>query len=192
MSLQGPFGLPCFQTCLPPHRRFWSPALCGQWNAMWHRDPTKWDLVQRVRSPQPRVKGQDAAFHSFKARRMMSAASRLQLSGMKSWGWGMGERCRWREEPVWKDRGGDCEEAEGWRREKARKGIEPERGAGAVSPVRDPGPPASGSGSSAPAASPGMAWTCAYRYPCLSVPLSVNALGVASTATAPLLGGGRK
>lgn len=76
---------------------------------MWHRDPTKWDLVKRVLSPQPRVKGQDAAFHSFKARRMMSAASRLQLSGMKSWGWGMGERCRWREEPVWKDRGGDCE-----------------------------------------------------------------------------------
>lgn len=106
---------------------------------------------------------------------------------MKSPGWEMGERCRWREEPVWKDRGGDYENAEGWRRE---KGIELERGAGAVSPVRDPGPPASGSGSSAPAASPGMAWTCACRYPCLSVPLSVNALGVASTATAPLPGGG--
>lgn len=78
------------------------------------------------------------------------------------------------------------EERESQRKVLSLKG-EPAR---AVSPVRDPDPPASGSGSSAPAASPGMAWTCACRYPCLSVPLSVNALGVASTATAPLLGGG--
>lgn len=96
----------------------------------------------------------------------------------------------WREEPVWKDRGGDCSEAERWRERKPEKGIGPESGATAVSPVRDPGPPASGSGNSARAASPGMAWTCACWSPCLSVPLSVNALSVASSATAPLMGGG--
>lgn len=154
-----------------------------------HRDPSKWDLLQRVRPPQPRVKGQDAALHSFKAMKE-DAVCGLQAF-MKSWGWGMEEE----------DAGGGKNRSEKTgegivRRQKdggerkPEKGIEPERGAGAVSPVRDPGPPASGNGSSAPAASPGMAWTCACRYLCLSVPLSVNALGVASTATAPLLGGG--
>lgn len=109
---------------------------------------------------------------------------------MKSWGWGMGEDAgggnrsgKTREGTVRRQRDGG--------ERKPEKGIEPEREAGAVSPVRDPGPPASGSGSSAPAASPGMTWTCACQYPCLSVPLSVNALEVASAATAPLLGGGR-
>lgn len=58
----------------------------------------------------------------------------------------------------------------------------------AASPVRGPGPPASGSSSSARAASPGMAWP--YARP--SVPcLSVSPSGGACAATAPRPGGER-
>lgn len=58
----------------------------------------------------------------------------------------------------------------------------------AASPVRGPGPPASGSSSSARAASPGMAWP--YARPSVSC-LSVSPSRGACAATAPRPGGER-
>lgn len=106
---------------LPPHGRFWGSALCGEWNAMWHRDTRKWDLVQRVHRTRPRVKGRDAALHRFKAGRMLSVASRLhEILGL-----GDGGRCRWREELVRKDGRGLCEGRGMEERESQRKVLSP-------------------------------------------------------------------
>lgn len=71
--------------------------------------------------PRPRVKGRDAALHSFKAGRMLSVASRLhEILGL-----GDGGRCRWREELVRKDGRGLCEGRGMEERESQRKVLSP-------------------------------------------------------------------